>query len=354
MHTKIKAIVELAVANKASDIHLDVMMRPMIRVDGELREVTNFELGNDGEMVQMVESLAGEGQVLERLKKDKEVDFSLTVEGIRLRANLFYRTEKLSAALRIIPGQIPRLGTLGLPSVLGSFIDNRQGFVLITGPTGQGKSTTVAAMLEEINQSRADHIVTVEDPIEYLLEPKKALVSQREIGQDTNSFASALRSCLRQDPNVVFVGEMRDLETVAAALTIAETGHLVFSTLHTNSATQTIDRIVDVFPEGMRQQVRVQLASVLTAVVSQRLVPMVDGGRVPAAEVMITTSAIRNMVREGKNFMIDNAIQTGGDNGMMSLEMSLAGLVKAGKISEETAMSFCLHPMEFQGLLRRI
>ncbi len=253
----------------------------------------------------------------------------------------------------MIPLAVPAFADLGLPKILETFLMEEQGFVLVTGPTGSGKSTTTAAMLSEINQKRSCHIVTVEDPIEYLLTGDKAIVTQRELGRDTNSFDRALRSCLRQDPDVVFVGEMRDLTTISSALTIAETGHLVFSTLHTNSASQTIDRIVDVFDDANQSQIRVQLASVLTAVVSQRLLPTVDGKRVAAFEVMIATPAIRNSIRESKTHMIDNIITTSGDVGMFGLEFSLANLVRQGIIDEKTAMAYTIRPDELQSRLRK-
>jgi twitching motility protein PilT len=254
--------------------------------------------------------------------------------------------------LRVIPVDVPDMEQLGLPPIMNSWLKIKQGFILVTGPTGQGKSTTVASMLNEINKNIGGHIVTVEDPIEYVIKPLKSLISQRELGTDTKSFDRALRSVLRQDPNVVFVGEMRDLETIQLALTVAETGHLVFSTLHTNSASSTIDRIIDVFPDGSKAQIRTQLASVLTAVVSQRLLPSVDGGRVAAMEIMVANNAVRNTIREGKSFMIDNIIQTGSDVGMFSLEMYLAKLVKQGKITEEVALNYSVKPVELQSSLR--
>jgi len=260
----------------------------------------------------------------------------------------------LDEVLRVIPFEIPDMVSLNLPSILNSLLKLKQGFILITGPTGQGKSTTVASILNEINKTVGGHIVTIEDPIEYVMKPAKSLVSQRELGTDTKSFDRALRSVLRQDPNVVFVGEMRDLETIQMALTVAETGHLVFSTLHTNSAAQTVDRIIDVFPEGSKAQIRTQLSTVLTAVVSQRLIPSVDGSRIPAMEILVANNAVKNIIREGKTFMIDNVIQTGSDLGMVSMETSLAKLVKQGLITEEVAMSYATKPLELQSSLRSI
>jgi twitching motility protein PilT len=351
MDIKIKKIIETAIANKASDIHLSVGMEPRLRADGELVKLSGFESVDDAEMQSMIFSLLDEG-VKNRFLEDKEVDFSLQIDENRFRVNAYLRKGLPSLALRIIPMVIPELTSLNLPEVLYGLTGLKQGFVLVAGPTGQGKSTTVASMLQEVSRNRNVHIVTVEDPIEYILNNDKAIVSQREVGDDTKSFARALRSCLRQDPDVVFVGEMRDLETISTALTVAETGHLVFSTLHTNSASQTIDRIIDVFPEDDKSQVRLQLASVITAVVSQRLLPAEDGGRLPAVEVMIANSAIRNSIRESKTHMIDNIIQTNADLGMMTLEMSLAKWVKLGKISKKTALNYSLRPTELEARLR--
>lgn len=351
MHTKIKELLQLAVSNKVSDLHLTVGEVPKFRLNGELIAVTTFsEISNDV-MTEMILSLLSEDQI-KRLKEDKELDFSVAIPESRFRVNAYYQKELLAASLRVIPSEIPTFTELNLPPIFREFGNFKQGFILVTGPTGQGKSTTVASILNDINTNQNTHIVTIEDPVEYIIQPKKALISQREVGTDTKSFAGALRSCLRQDPNVVFNGEMRDLETISTSLTIAETGHLVFSTLHTNSAAQSIDRIVDVFPEGSKEQIRVQLASVITAIVSQRLVPAIDGGRVPVFEILLATPAVRNTIREGKSFMIDNIIQTSADIGMISMEGSLARLVKQGKITEEVAMNYSLRPSELQNVLR--
>jgi len=345
-------LLSLAVANKASDIHLSVGMHPKLRVDGELANIGNFDISDENLMTEMIQSIMTTEQ-LARLEKERELDFSLAAVEARFRVNAYYQRGTLACSLRVVSSEIPTFEKLNLPVFFKNFIGMKQGFVLVTGPTGHGKSTTVAAILNEINRQKNCHIVTIEDPIEFLIKPDKATISQREVGSDTVSFEAALKSCLRQDPNIVFAGEMRDLESIASALTIAETGHLVFSTLHTNSAAQSVDRIVDVFPEGSKDQIRVQFSSVITAIISQRLIPGIDGGRVPAFEILIANPAVRNIIREGKNFMIDNIIQTGSDLGMVTLEQSLALLIKTGKITEEVAMSYSLRPEELQTRLRK-
>jgi twitching motility protein PilT len=351
MHTKLKELFELAVANKASDVHLMLGVPPKIRINGELLNVVNWMPIDESLLNDMLGSILGEREK-EIVQKDKEIDFSFDAAGVRIRGNVYYQQSYLAGAFRIIAAEIPSFENLNLPEMFKNFVSYKQGFVLVTGPTGHGKSTTVAAILNEINKTKSSHIVTIEDPVEYLLKPQKSTISQRELGNDTNNFNAALRSCLRQDPNVVFIGEMRDLDSIQSALTIAETGHLVFSVLHTNSAAQTIDRIVDIFPSGSKEQVKMQLASVLTAVVSQRLIPSLNGGRVPAFEVLMVNSAVRNIIREGKTFMIDNIIQTGADIGMISLDNYLAKLVVDGKISEEIALNYSINQIEFQNKLR--
>ncbi|HPJ17147.1 MAG TPA: PilT/PilU family type 4a pilus ATPase [Candidatus Woesebacteria bacterium] len=353
MDQTIRQLLIMAGANKASDVHLFSSVLPKFRVNGELIEVANFEIGRSDEMSQKILSILNPEQI-KKFELEKEIDFSLAVDETRFRVNIYYQKGEVAAALRVVPSEIRSFEQLGLPKIVSEFVNLKQGFVLITGPTGQGKSTTVSSILNEINRTRKTHIVTVEDPIEYIIKPEKSMISQRELGFDTLSFNSALRSVLRQDPNVVFIGEMRDLETIQSALTIAETGHLVFSTLHTNSAAQTIDRIIDVFPEGAKEQIRMQLSTVISAIVSQRLVQTLDGGRLPAVEVLVANSAVKNNIREGKSFMIDNIIQTSADAGMITLEGSLARLVNQGLVSEEVAMSHALKPTEFTNKLRSI
>lgn len=352
MNEKIKKLLQMAEASKATDVHLLSGVMPKFRIDGKLVDVTGQGQLSEADMKGILESFLGEKAEV-KLAAGKEVDLSFSTAEARFRVNVYYQQGRLAAAFRVIPSQVPDFDTLGLPAIFDSLVELRQGFVLVTGPTGHGKSTTVASALSKIAQTRACHIVTIEDPVEYLIESGKAMVSQREVGGDTKTFASALRSVLRQDPDVVFVGEMRDLETIASALTVAETGHLVFSTLHTNSAAQAVDRMVDVFPAGIKGQIRLQLASVITAVVSERLVPAKDGGVVAAFEVMIGTTAVKNSIRESKTHMIDNIIATSADVGMMTMEASLAKLVKKGKVDEEIAMTFCLRPAELQASLRK-
>jgi twitching motility protein PilT len=351
MNTKIEELLKLVVANKASDLHLIPGMWPKMRVNGELQDITIMSQPPAEEMEEMILSVMEPAQQ-DKLRVDRELDFSLDIKIARFRVNTYFQKGMVGCALRVVSSIIPDVKELHLPDVFLSLANLKQGFVLVTGPTGHGKSTTVASILNQINMQQNCHIVSLEDPIEYVLRPEKSLISQREVGFDTVSFERALKSCLRQDPNVVFIGEMRDLETISSALTIAETGHLVLSTLHTNSAAQTIDRIVDVFPPGSKDQIRSQLAAALSVVVSQRLIPTIDGGRIPAFEVLVATPAVRNSIREGKTYMIDNIIQTSADVGMMSLERSLAALVRKGRVSEDVAMSYCLRPAELQGQLR--
>lgn len=289
----------------------------------------------------------------QRLTVNKELDFSLPFsEKARFRVNAYTQKGTLAIAFRTIPLTIPSIDDLGLPKILHSFTNLRQGFILITGPTGQGKSTTLASILNEININRAEHIITIEDPIEFVFKPENSIISQREMGTDTHSWQIALRSALREDPDVVLVGEMRDYETIASALTVAETGHLVFATLHTNSAAQTIDRIVDVFPDEQQKQVRLQLSNVIEAIFSMRLVPGVDGERVVVHEVMLGTSAIKTSIRDGKTHQIDNIIQTSTEMGMNTIEMSLANRVREGSINLETAQAYSLRPEELMRLVR--
>ncbi len=349
---KLEKLLSLTIDNKASDLHLAAGYFPMIRVNGTLYPLGGEDVLTKETVEELVIVLVGDKK--EKLLKEKEIDFSYSfADRGEFRVNAYYQQQSLAACLRFLRSKIPTLDELNLPLSLKSLAQWRQGFVLVAGPTGHGKSTTLAALLEEVNQTRGGHIITIEDPVEYRMVPKKCLISQREVGQDTLSWSNALRSALREDPNVVFVGEMRDLETISAALTIAETGHLVFSTLHTNSAPETIDRIVDAFPAGSKEQIRLQLANVLGAVISQRLVPTIKPGRVPAVELLFSSMAVKTAIRDGKTHMIDNIIQTSGELGMNLLETSLANWVKKGVISREVAEAFSLRKGELVRNLRQ-
>jgi len=329
----IKQLMQNVVDAKASDLHLITGVPPMLRIDGQLAPVPGIGVLTPDVIGELLKEVLSAEQ-LERLTVNKELDFSLPFSDKgRFRINAYTQKNSLSAAFRLIPLIIPSIESLGLPALLHSFTTLRQGFVLVTGPTGHGKSTTLAAMLQEINQTRATHIVTIEDPIEFVFNPVKSIISQREMHGDTHSWEIALRSVLREDPDVVLVGEMRDYETIAAALTVAETGHLVFATLHTNSAAQTVDRIVDVFPEEQQDQVKLQLSNVLEAVFSQRLIPSITKGRVVAYEVMLGTTAIKTAIREGKTHQIESILETSQEAGMSTLEKSLADLVKKGIVT---------------------
>jgi len=349
----IKDLLSIAIKDKASDLHLLVGLSPTIRVDGELKQITNQPVLSSEDVDEMVFSIVSPKQK-EIVLTNRELDLSLPFDNqARLRINVYFQKGTLAAEIRIIPLVIQSIDDLGLPAICHQFAQLRQGFVLVAGPVGHGKSTTLAAIINEISQNRACHIITIEDPIEFVFSHGKAIVSQRELHADTYSWASALRSALREDPDVVFIGEMRDSEAIASALTIAETGHLVFSTLHTNSAAQTINRIIDVFPEGAKAQVRMQLSASLKAVLSQRLVPALPSGRVPAVEIMLGSSAIKTSIREGKVHMIDNVIQTSAELGMVTLEASLVSLIKEGKVAMETAQEFSLNPEELMRQMRK-
>jgi twitching motility protein PilT len=347
----IAKLLDKTISSKASDLHLVVGMPPMLRVQGELTPIESKAL-TDEESQNLVFALLTPEQK-DLFLVNRELDFSFEYEGKgRFRINAYHQKGFVSAALRLIPSEILTIEELNLPKIYHSFANLRQGFILVTGPTGHGKSTTLASIIQEINETRSVHVVTVEDPIEYVYPIGKSVISQRELHSDTHSWEIALRSALREDPDVVLVGEMRDYETIASALTIAETGHLVFATLHTNSAAQTIDRIVDVFPEHQQGQIRLQLSNTLEAVLSQRLMPAVSEGRIPAAEILLATPAVKTTIREGKTHLVDNIIQTSADVGMQTLETSMAYLVKTGKLSLDVAMEWALRPAELRRLVR--
>lgn len=336
---------------EASDLHLLVDFPPMLRVHGKLGPVAGTTPVTAAEMEQLVLSTVTAEQK-ELYATNREIDYSVASPAGRFRANIYYQKGSMAATFRLIPSRIKTIDELGLPPICHEFVKLRQGLVLVTGPTGHGKSTTLASMINSINQTTATHIITIEDPIEYIYPKGLSIISQREMHTDTHSWNVALRSVLREDPDVVLVGEMRDFETIAAALTVAETGHLVFATLHTNSAAQTIDRIVDVFPENQQPQVRLQLSSVLEGVFAQRLVPAAAGGRVAVAEVLTASAAVKTTIREGKTHLVDNVIQTSAELGMQTLEHSLAAAIKAGKITVEVAKSYALRPEELTRLLQ--
>jgi len=349
---EIQQLLQLTIDKKASDLHLVTGSPPTLRVDGDLVKVAGEKALIPADTERLIKPVFSAEQ-LERLTVNKEIDFSLSFSaGARFRVNAYYQKGTMSGAFRRIPLTIPTLDELKLPPICHEFTKLRQGFVLVTGPTGHGKSTTLAAILNEINQSRPVHILSIEDPIEFIFQPSQAVVSQREMREDTHSWEIALRSALREDPDVVLVGEMRDFETIAAALTVAETGHLVFATLHTNSAAQTIDRIVDVFPEEQQGQIRLQLSNVLEAVFSQRLVPLIGGGRMAAYEILTATPAVRTSIRDGKTHQIDNIIQTSAEFGMTTLETTLASYVKQGTVSLEVARGFSFRPDELMRLVQ--
>ncbi|MDO8503394.1 MAG: PilT/PilU family type 4a pilus ATPase [bacterium] len=349
---EIQQLLQLTVDRRASDLHLVVGMPPVLRIDGELVKIPAESVLSPEEVEKILRGILKSEQ-LEKVIVNKELDSSLSFsESARFRVNVYYQKGTIAASLRRIPLKIPTIDELKLPPICHAFTKLRQGLVLVTGPTGHGKSTTLAAILNEINATRPVHILTIEDPVEFVFTPQMSLISQREMREDTHSWEIALRSALREDPDVVLVGEMRDYETIAAALTIAETGHLVFATLHTNSAAQTIDRIVDVFPEGQQGQVQLQLANVLEAVFSQRLIRMISGGRIVAYEVLTASSATKTAIRDGKTHQIDNIIQTSLELGMRTLEASLASHVKTGLVSLEEAKSFSIRPEELSRLVQ--
>lgn len=349
-----KQLLQMVVDSNASDLHLISGNPPMLRIDGVLAPVPGTSVLTPDVIGELLKQVLTSEQ-LERLSVNKELDFSLSFSDKgRFRVNAYTQKNSYAAAFRLIPLTIPAMETLGLPPILHSFTTLRQGLVLVTGPTGHGKSTTLATMLQEINKNRGSHIVTIEDPIEFVFNPVKSIISQREMRSDTHSWEIALRSVLREDPDVVLVGEMRDYETIAATLTVAETGHLVFATLHTNSAAQSIDRIVDVFPEEQQKQVRLQLSNVIEAVFSQRLVAATQKGRAVAYEVMLGTTAIRTAIREGKTHQIESILETSQETGMSTLEKSLAALVKNGTVTLEEAQSWSLRPEELMRLVRGV
>lgn len=348
----IEALLEECVNHEASDLHLQSGLPPILRIDGVLRPITTYPVLDEKLVQDLIFATLDEDQQ-KILLKDKEFDYSFAFGDLgRFRVNAFQQMGNFAAAFRLIPTKIKTLEELGVPAVVESFADHPHGLVLVTGPTGSGKSTTLAALIDKINSEKAVHIITIEDPIEFTHHSKRAVVAQREVHYDTFSFAAALRSILREDPDVVLIGEMRDLETIQAAITTAETGHLVFATLHTNSAAQSVDRIIDVFPAHQQSQIRAQLANVLNGIVSQRLIPAIDGGRLCVAEILVANPAVRAIIREGKTHQLDMAIQTSIDQGMQTMDRELAKYVKDGKISYDVAREYTVNTAEFERLAR--
>lgn len=349
---RIELLLEEVIRKHASDLHLQIGLAPMLRVDGSLIAVPGTDVLTAEVVEQLIFSILDDDQK-QILLKDKEFDFSFAFGDLgRFRVNAFHERGNLAGALRLIPNEIKTVSELGMPQIVSGFANLPRGLVLVTGPTGSGKSTTLAALIDQINTDKAHHIITIEDPIEFTHKSKKSVVVQREVHYDTYSFSAALRSSLRQDPDVVLIGEMRDLETISAAITIAETGHLVFATLHTNSAAQSVDRMIDVFPPHQQPQIRSQLANILQSITSQRLVPAIGGGRIVAAEILVATPAVRNIIREGKSHQLDAVIQTGADQGMQSMDKTLTNLVQAGTVSYDEARNFAVDLTEFDRMMR--
>ncbi|MBI4085657.1 MAG: PilT/PilU family type 4a pilus ATPase [Candidatus Liptonbacteria bacterium] len=351
---KLKDLLVTTARQNASDLHLAVGRRPTLRIDGVLVSLEKEPMITPESVEEMISAILTPGQK-ESFLKNRQLDFAYSFEDkARFRVNVYFQRGYMAASLRLIPARIRTIEELGLLPILHDFTKLSQGFILVVGPAGHGKSTTLAALLDEVNHNRTDHIVTIEDPIEYLFTQDRCIVSQREVGTDTPTFHAGLRTILRQDPDVIMIGEMRDAISISTSMTAAETGHIVFSTLHTNSASQTVDRIIDSFPAEQQGQVISQLASTLVAIVSQRLLPRLSGGRIPALEIMIVNPAIRNLIRERKVYQIDLVIETSLQEGMTTMNRSLANLVKNKEVSLENAELYSSNPAELRILLERI
>jgi twitching motility protein PilT len=350
----IDELLEIVVERDASDLHITAGTRPVIRVTGRLERLGGFARLMPEQTRRLLYSITSTEQQKE-LEVKRQIDLSYPLPGLaRFRVNVYFQRQSLAAAFRLIPSKIKSLDELNMPTSLYDLAHKPRGLVLVTGPTGSGKSTTLAAMIDEVNKTRSDHIVTIEDPIEFLHAHKGCIVNQREIGPDATGFGDALRAALRQDPDVILLGEMRDLETIATALTAAETGHLVFGTVHTQDAPSSIDRLIDVFPAAQQGQIRVQVASTLQGVVTQNLVPRTDGrGRVPACEILIPDDAVRNLIRQGKVEQIYSVMQTGSQKGMQTMEQSLVDLVLKGVVTQEMALSRSSRPGQLLELIQR-
>jgi len=350
---ELESLLSYVLEVNASDLHLVAGRPPIVRIDGRLQAVEGYEV-YDGEALERLISVLLNDFRKEQFQKNRQVDFSYSFKvDHRFRVNVYFQKGTYAASFRYIHSLIPTVTDLNLPKGIMDFTKAHQGLVLFVGPTGHGKSTTMASLIDIINHERAEHIITIEDPIEYLFTQDKSIISQREVFQDTQSFATAIRATLREDVNVVMVGEMRDLESISTTMTVAETGHLVFTTLHTNDAPQTIDRIVDVFPAHQQNQIRAQFSNILLGVVSQRLLPRIGGGLVPAIEIMHTSAAVRNIIREARTYELFNIIHTGTKDGMISLDQSLADLVRKGLVKLEDAMSYANDQDLFKSLVKR-
>lgn len=351
MDQRLKDYLLFVAQQGGSDLHILPGSFPVMRKDGDLFPMTQFDIISGEESKKMLFSLLN-NDTEEKLKTFKDVDFSFSLdEKVRFRVNIYLQTNGYAGAFRFIPNEMKSIEELNLPVILNEFIERRQGFILLTGPAGTGKSTTLASLIDTINHQRQDHIITIEEPIEYLFVSDKAVISQREIPTHAPDWHRALKGALRQDPDVLMIGELRDAESISIALTAAETGHLVLATMHTNSAAQTVDRIVDVLPENQKNQGRLQLASTLIGIVSQRLVPRIKGGRIPACEVLIANNAVRNLIRENKIYQIDSVIDTSLSEGMFSLERSLVNLIQMDEITLEKAIEYSLKPSKLKYLL---
>lgn len=349
--TELVELLDMVIKDGASDLHFSVGRHPTLRISGELVPLINKPILTEEDTKGLLYQLLSKENIA-TFEENKEIDFSFNHQNkSRFRGNGFFQKGTVGGVLRLIPNVIRTLEELKLPAILESFCNKKQGFFLVVGPVGQGKTTTLASMVELINQQRGDHIVTIEDPIEYMYEPKRAMIDQREVRLDTKAFHTALVSALRQDVDVILVGEMRDYDTISAAVTASETGHLVFSTLHTNNAAQTIDRIIDSFPPQQQDQIRVQLAGSLIGIFSQRLIPRIAGGLVPAFELLINNNAVSNLIRERRTHEINTVIETGSENGMIDMDRSIAELVRRGEISIENAYLHSFNPKTLERLI---
>lgn len=350
---KIKNFLKIVAQENASDLHLDVGRYPTMRLDGKLYPLAQESVLTPEDTKALSDIILSE-ENKKRLLQDGQVDFSYNFEDkARFRTNIFFQKGFVSIAMRLITTRIKTLEELNVPSVLYDFTRHSQGLLLVTGPVGHGKSTTLAALIDYINHNEDKHVITIEDPIEYVYEQDRCIINQREVGEDAHTFGDALRAVFREDANVVLIGEMRDLETISTAMTAAETGHLIFATLHTNDSSQTIDRIIDIFPAHQQNQIRLQLASVLLGVVSQRLIPKIGGGRAPAVEIMIKNHAVENLIRENKTYQIDSVIETSLREGMISLDKAMASLVQQGLITIDDAIAFSKNEEYLQMLIKK-